>query len=108
MKIDALCTGRNHRLQGGCCTCHGEHLASSGLVRTACLIQSLLLEVHVFGALQESSLAEAEEALEANKLCGTRQLDWGQVLAEERQRQQQEQQQQEQHLSAATAGASQV
>ncbi|KAI7842817.1 hypothetical protein COHA_003563 [Chlorella ohadii] len=58
--------------------------------------------------LQESSLAEAEEALVANKLCGTRQLDWAQVLAEERQRQQQEQQQQEQHLSAATAGASQV
>ncbi|PRW61385.1 lipoate- ligase A isoform X1 [Chlorella sorokiniana] len=61
--------------------------------------------------LQESCLAEAEEALAANKLCGTRQLEWPQVLAEERQRLQQEQgqgQHQDQGLNAATAGTSQA
>ena len=54
--------------------------------------------------LQEASLAEAEEALAASKLCGTRQLDWPQVLAEERQRAELELGQQ-QHLSAAAAAA---
>lgn len=58
-------------------------------------------------ALQEASLAEAEEALAASKLCGTRQLDWPQVLAEERQRFEQEQQHEQQHWQPATVGVPQ-
>lgn len=58
-------------------------------------------------ALQEASLAEAEEALAASKLCGTRQLDWPQVLAEERQRFEQEQQHEQQRWQTATVGAPQ-
>lgn len=54
-------------------------------------------------------MAEAEEALATNKLCGTRQLDWPQVLAEERHRLELEQEHQwDQGSEAATAGASQV
>ena len=54
-------------------------------------------------------MAEAEEALATNKLCSTQQLDWLQVLAEERHRLEQEQERQRgQDSKAATAGASQV